>query len=665
MSFTAVAQLSATLEEVIPDVGLIAENLSAAGRQNGRLVSPQHLESAITNIKMQSINVGSPTFTIMLIDPQWTLLDSGFFDTDKDGILDRIELVYPPPDESGIDYRWVCTQVAPKSDHTIQMTFWNWYADQLTRINPKNTPKLAPIKAQRGKVTRAQFLKQLASKVHGLEFYCEELDKKQATEGVVQASTASSIKQPAKKGGKKVGVGANAGTLTCKGVPLTNSQMQIINIALGVANQLNAPGPAIEAMMYAAMGESGITVAPGGGVWQDLSSPNPSDIAAEAHAFLTGQFGFQQGGAIACARKGDAVWQIANEVEANAVWGSSRGDSYGHQWNGGQAEGLAEAAAIVSAGGGATSGPGSITTTTTTVEPYYFTVGTSSNPNESYWDAMQRLSQEVKWPLILVGNRMYYDSEPTMARAKPAAHLIRDTDPVSDWNYNWDARAICTQMTAALFCDPFDFAAGDVFTLENFGTAATASTVKLPGRWLVAQIDRDRASLVGTFTLKQPELPAREPAPQVQTSTATAQVGGGGYVNPLEGATFGRVDMGIDGHMTPGAPVKAPCKIKIIGIGQNWYAGQPYIWWQLLEGPDAGKYQYMSEQITQLATVGATLNQGDAICKFAASGTGFEFGWGTATQQTLAQATTGYTEGEQTAAGKSIKAWLQAQGAKI
>jgi hypothetical protein len=655
---------------MIPDVGLIAGNLSASAKQNGHKISTQQLEQAITSIQTQSINIGSPSLTITLIDPQWHLLDSGFFDTDKDGILDRIELVYPPPSQSnGIDFRWVCTQVSPLGkDHTIQMTFWNWYADQLTRINPKATPKLAPIKAQRGQVTRAQFLRRLASHVPGLEFYCEQLDHKQAVDGAVQASTSSSLKHPAaatKKGRKSVGLGANAGTLTCKGVPLTTSQMQIINIALGVGSQLGAPQAALEAMMYSAMGESGITVAPGGGVWQDLSSPDPHNVSAEAHAYLTGQYGFQAGGAIACAKRGDPVWMIANEVEANAVWNNSHGDSYGHQWGtGGQAKGLAEAAAIVGAGGGATQGAGAVTTTTTTVEPYYFTVGTSTNSNESYWDAMQRLAQEVNWPLILIGNRMYYDPEPQLIRAKPAAHLVRGTEPITDWTYNWDARAICTQMTVSLFCDPFEFAAGDVLTVEGFGTATTASTVKLPGRWLVAQIDRDRANLDSKFTLKQPSLPTREPAPQVKTATTTNQVGTGGYVNPLAGATFSRVDMGIDGHMTPGAKIVAPGKIRIVDIQQNWYSGQPYIWWQLLDGPDQGKYQYIAEQITNLASKGQTLGQGDTICNFADSGTGFEFGWGTATWQTLAQSTTGYSEGQETPAGKSIREWLKQQGAK-
>ena len=234
------------------------------------------------------------------------------------------------------------------------------------------------------------------------------------------------------------------------------------------------------------------------------------------------------------------VWQIANAVESNALYNSTGADSYAGQWNGGQAEGLKEAAAIVAAGGGALTGAGSVTTTTITVEPYYFTVGTSDNPNESYWDAMQRLAQEVKWPLILVGNRMYYDPEPHLARAVPAAHIRRDSPELSDWNYVWDARAICTQMNLSLFCGPFDFAAGDVVTLENFGTATTASTVKLPGRWLVAEVDRDRASLVSQFTLKQPALPSREPAPQVQTSTSTSTVNAaaGGGTPGTPGAAY-------------------------------------------------------------------------------------------------------------------------------
>jgi hypothetical protein len=76
-------------------------------------------------------------------------------------------------------------------------------------------------------------------------------------------------------------------------------------------------------------------------------------------------------------------------------------------------------------------------------------------------------------------------------------------------------------------------------------------------------------------------------------------------------------------------------------------------------GP-AGKYQYVSEQIDHPAAPGSILQQGQGIARFAASGTGFEFGWATATPgQTLAQSTTGYTEGQFTLAGSFIRLWLK------
>ncbi len=115
--------------------------------------------------------------------------------------------------------------------------------------------------------------------------------------------------------------------------------------------------------------------------------------------------------------------------------------------------------------------------------------------------------------------------------------------------------------------------------------------------------------------------------------------------------------------MPVGAPILAPCKIKILAIIPNWYAGQPLVYWELLEGPDAGKIQYVAEEITDLATAGSYLQQGQPIARYAASGTGIEFGWSTKDGVTLAMATTGYEEGVATPAGKSIRAWLNSLGA--
>ena len=135
------------------------------------------------------------------------------------------------------------------------------------------------------------------------------------------------------------------------------------------------------------------------------------------------------------------------------------------------------------------------------------------------------------------------------------------------------------------------------------------------------------------------------------------------YINPLRYVTvWGRTDQGVDAAMPVGAPILAPCRVKILAIIPNWFAGQPLVYFELLAGPDAGRIQYVAEQITNIAPVGI-LQQGQAIATYAATGTNIEFGWSTINGVTLAQATTGYSEGQVTPAGRSIRAWLNSLGA--
>ncbi len=135
------------------------------------------------------------------------------------------------------------------------------------------------------------------------------------------------------------------------------------------------------------------------------------------------------------------------------------------------------------------------------------------------------------------------------------------------------------------------------------------------------------------------------------------------YIDPLAYVTvWGRTDQGVDARMPVGAPILAPCKVKVLAIIPNWFAGQPLVYFELLNGPDAGRVQYVAEQITNIAPVGI-VQQGQPIARFAASGTDIEYGWAVLTGQTLARATTGYTEGQVTPAGRSIRAWLNSLGA--
>jgi hypothetical protein len=151
---------------------------------------------------------------------------------------------------------------------------------------------------------------------------------------------------------------------------------------------------------------------------------------------------------------------------------------------------------------------------------------------------------------------------------------------------------------------------------------------------------------------------------ELRQAFVTATANGASYINPLRYVTYwGRTDQGVDATLPVGAPILAPGTIKVLAVIPDWYAGQPLVYWELLDGRQAGEVQYVAEQITDIATPGSTLVQGQAIARFAAHGTGIEFGWSTLNGVTLAQATTGYGEGQATPAGKSIRAWLNRLGA--
>jgi len=136
------------------------------------------------------------------------------------------------------------------------------------------------------------------------------------------------------------------------------------------------------------------------------------------------------------------------------------------------------------------------------------------------------------------------------------------------------------------------------------------------------------------------------------------------YIDPLQYVNrWERTDQGVDATLPVGAPILAPCPVKILDVIPDWYAGQPLVYFELLNGRQAGLVQYVAEQITALARPGSILQRGEAIAHFAASGTGIEYGWSTPNGITLAVATTGYEEGQITPAGRSMRRWLNHLGA--
>lgn len=150
------------------------------------------------------------------------------------------------------------------------------------------------------------------------------------------------------------------------------------------------------------------------------------------------------------------------------------------------------------------------------------------------------------------------------------------------------------------------------------------------------------------------------------TSGANApSLGASGYVNPLgKGFSLGRTDQGVDASAAPGTPIRAIGNAKVLGIQPNWFKGQPYVYYQLLDGPQKGKVVYVAEQISPNVKAGQTVRAGQQIGTYASSGTGIETGFGTPSGSTLARSTTGYTEGQATPAGQQFLKFLRSLGVR-
>jgi hypothetical protein len=170
------------------------------------------------------------------------------------------------------------------------------------------------------------------------------------------------------------------------------------------------------------------------------------------------------------------------------------------------------------------------------------------------------------------------------------------------------------------------------------------------------------AAPVGDPTAHAPSL--AQVRAELRQALIAAPVTSGTYIDPLpDVSVWGRTDQGVDAAMPVGAPILAPSAVKILAIIPDWYAGQPLVYFELLAGPDAGRVQYVAEQITAIARPSSILRQGQAIARYARSGTAIEYGWSTLKGVTLARATTGYEEGQVTPAGRSIRQWLNGLGA--
>lgn len=373
-----------------------------------------------------------------------------------------------------------------------------------------------PMHASRGDKTRAEFLKAMMDKA-GVKFVCPRLHERQPIQSVADAMTPAQ-----KKAARHPGLKSTA-KVTISGKHADGEQLKQIDRAMSVAHSLNAVTLAQMAMICAGIGESGFRAIPNSagsgysGVFQaDPKNIPSSDTEAQAHAFLSGGKGFQQGGAmaLAAAHPDMSPGEIATRVEASGQPGSFY-DRFRD-----------EATAILEAFGTSAGDVSSPVRQEYAVAYMFRTLPaeeTSDLTDENYWACARRLADEVNWRLWEEADTVYFMTDEDIMSSRVEVTIEPGTDGVNSVTGQVSTRRPEQEVTVQ--CDARRWQAGPatVVELEGYGPRPTSShTMTLSGRWLVATIDRQSLFATDTtITLHRRQKAKVEPAHDVRTRAST------------------------------------------------------------------------------------------------------------------------------------------------
>lgn len=368
------------------------------------------------------------------------------------------------------------------------------------------------ITRERGQMTRAQFIEMLAKQViayGGVPVFIPE-------SAIIQPESEDSSEETTTKSGSLKTLGISDG-LTSKGVAITASQAKVLNEALRQAATDKAPFKAAVALVEALIVENDCSN-PDPGTAEDMGCLsviaetnrginavvkfNPYDIKEAAHYFLV--HGWSANGTLG------AIHYARNEPHFSAgeiaqqVQGSAHPNAYGER--------KAEAEAIVRSFNGAAGKTESGAALT-----YQFLRG----PNESSWDAIQRLAGEVQWYAFIRDNRLWYVSGDYLYSQAAEYTLEEGTDGI-EWiepDVDFGARDGIAECTVKGRADLWAFLQGMLVKLAGVGPAN--------GKWMVDVIEIDLCDDGDAveLTLQKP-LPARaEPAGTTEKEAETSLSG--------------------------------------------------------------------------------------------------------------------------------------------
>ena len=451
---------------------------------------------------------GAPVVRVGVVDPDRALVRSGLLDLhsdDEERLGREVELVV-----DGVAY-WL--RGVSKDGDLFELTFEDRTACRLRDMS-------GAMKTSAGAGRERAFVKKLCELAEVPAPVVREPgpdeQRARARSGVGRTRTSVTRARRARVERRERAI-ADGARLRVKGQAITPAQVAEANTLLGVADDLDAPRVAREALVFAAIAESTLgkaagTFSAGAGHYGVLMGssrtwPDPHDTAGMARCFLLGGRGFQGGGAIALARTVTDPETIALRVEA-----PESSDSYKRMSS--YDTFLPEARAIVDEFGGGSESSGVTTrrVTRTTESPLTVEKG------ESYWDAAVRIADSYRFRFFVVSNRPYFLADEALMQSEKLMTIGAETPGVSVLDWEWAPRK--PLRTVSLDCAVRAWTAppGSVVMLdETCGPAGSDDDDRHRGRWLVGEYRRSRLGDVAQVTLVK----GRKPVVPTQTTTET------------------------------------------------------------------------------------------------------------------------------------------------
>ncbi len=192
--------------------------------------------------------------------------------------------------------------------------------------------------------------------------------------------------------------------------------------------------------------------------------------------------------------------------------------------------------------------------------------GTSQDPTEDTWTALNRLASEVAWRCFEVGGTIYFGPDSWLMGQAPIATIQEFEGGIEFIDLDFDVGKALTTATITANASAWAYPPGQVVTIVELGPGS--------GAWLISNVVRTMYQDQTTVTVTKPQAALPEPTETVMTTTSVGGVthaaqSPGGLTGAGTAVAFANKQLGVPyvwGAESPG--VAFDCS----GLAQAAYA---------------------------------------------------------------------------------------------